>query len=62
MEKLNRVQNAQFWGLKTYGQGGGRAPGLPPPTGSEPAGSNDPGSKSKVSHVIILIKNSPILY
>ena len=22
MEKLDRVQNAQFWGLKTWGQGG----------------------------------------
>ena len=24
MEKLDRVQNAQFWGLKTWGQGGPR--------------------------------------
>ena len=22
-------KNAQFWGLKTYGQGGARAPGAP---------------------------------
>ena len=27
MEKLNRAQIAQFWGLKIWGQGGGaRAP------------------------------------
>ena len=31
MEKLNRVQNAPFWGLKTWGQGGPGPPGPPVP-------------------------------
>ena len=34
MEKLNRAQNAQFWGLKTWGEGGTQAPRAPP--GSAP--------------------------
>ena len=36
MEKLNRAQIAQFWGLKTWGQGGDQFPRSTPP-GSAPA-------------------------
>ena len=38
VEKLKRALKAQFWGLKTCGQGAGTGPG-PPPHGSAPASS-----------------------
>ena len=34
-KKYIKIKRAQFWGLKTWGQGGARAPRAPPGSASE---------------------------